>query len=93
MSQEAEDMAQWLGAWLPFQRTLVRFPVPTWQLITVCSCSSTGSNTFTATYIQAKHQCTLKISVSRSRREGAVAKSVGCSSRGPGFSFQNLHGS
>jgi hypothetical protein len=44
----AGEMAHWLRACgLLFQRTQVQFPAPTWQITTVCSSSSRGSDTLT----------------------------------------------
>ena len=41
-----------------FQRTRVQLPTLTWQCKTVCNSRFRGSNTFTQSHMQAKHQCT-----------------------------------
>jgi hypothetical protein len=46
-------MAQRLRALAAFQ-----FPVPTWQLTTVCNFSSRGCNTHIQTYMQVKYKPT-----------------------------------
>jgi hypothetical protein len=77
---------------LPFQRTLVQFPAPIWQLTTVCNSSSNVSDSLTQTQMQANTN-THKNRKLGGWRDSSSVKSTDCSSKGPEFKSQHLHGS
>ena len=69
------DVAEY---WLLFQRTEVQFPAPTWQLETVCSYLSRGSDTLIPSYT-VKALITKEFSVPptpKSQRDAAEEQKV-----------------